>query len=257
MPKQSEREELLRVQDPLAASQWVEAEVRRWRYRATEHHQAYTDTALSDYHAFRHLPADAWFNRALAFGGGDGHEVLPILDRTKRVTIIDASGLPLHPALVGIGAETRQPLTDGSIAEADGAFDLITCFGVLTYLPDPIASFAELRRCLAPGGWLMLREPIVAMNLEQPEHAGLGRHGRGIPLPEFDDLVRQGFTVCSRSLCTVALTKHFGPNPFNRPRVVRLDAALARFFAWNVHYRATRSWHRLRPKAAAYVLRRQ
>jgi Methyltransferase domain len=77
---------------------------------------------------------------------------LPILDRTKQVTIIDASGLPVHPALADLGAETRGPLAGGSIAEADGAFDLITCFGVLTYLPDPVASFAELRRCLAGRG---------------------------------------------------------------------------------------------------------
>lgn len=253
----TEHEELLRIQDPAAASEWMEAEINRWQYRVTGHRQSYTDGALSDYHGFRHLPAGARFNRVLAFGGGNGHEILPVLDRTRQVTVIDASGLPLHPALAEFGAEMRGPIKDGSIAEPNGAFDLITCFGVLTYLPDPVASFAELRRCLAPGGWLLLREPIVAMNLEQPEHAGLGRHGRGIPLAAFDDLVQQGFTVCCRSLCTVALTRHFGSNPFNNPQAVRIDALLARLFAWNVHYRVTRSWHRLRPKAAAYVLERR
>ncbi len=253
----SKHEELLRIHDPAAASEWVEAEVKRWQSRAAEYHQSYTDAALSDYHGFRHLPADARFERVLAFGGGDGQEILPVIDKTQQVTVIDASELPLHPALAELGAEMRGPIKDGVISEADGAFDLITCFGALTFMPDPVASFAELRRCLSSGGWLLLREPIVAMNLEQPEHAGLGRHGRGIPLAALDDLVQQGFTVCRRSLCTVALTRNFGSSPFNNPRVVRIDAALARLFAWNVHYRVTRSWHRLRPKAAAYVLHRQ
>jgi SAM-dependent methyltransferase len=253
----SKREELLRAQDPVAASEWVEAELHRWRSRAAELGQSYTDTALTNFHGFRHLPPGSRFNRVLAFGGGDGQEALPVLDRARQVTVIDASGLPLHAELAKRGAQAREPSKDGSIAEPDGAFDLITCFGVLTYLPDPVASFAELRRCLVPGGWLLLREPIVAMNLEQPEHAGLGQHGRGIPLPLLDDLVQQGFTVCYRALCIVALTRYAGSNPFNSPRAVRVDAALARLLAWNVHYRATRRWHRLRPKEAAYVLQRQ
>jgi SAM-dependent methyltransferase len=180
-----------------------------------------------------------------------------VLSRADQVTVIDASGLPPHPALAALGASMRGPTGDGSIAEPDAAFGLITCFGVLTYLPDPVASFAELRRCLAPGGWLLLREPIVAMNLEQPEHTGLGRHGRGIPLAVLDDLVRLGFTVQYRALCTVTLTRHLGPRPFNNPRAVRVDAMLSRTLAWNIHYRATWPWQRLRPKAAAYVLQRQ
>jgi len=252
-----DREELLRVQDPARASEWIDAEVRRWRSRRADLRQTYTDAALSHYHGFRHLPADARFGRVLAFGGGDGQEILPVLGQAQRVTVIDASGLALHPALAEAGAEARGPVDDGSIAEPSGAFDLITCFGVLTYLPDPVASFAELRRCLAPGGWLLLREPIVAMNLEQPEHAGLGRYGRGIPLAVLDDLVQQGFRVCHRSLCTVAVTRHLGPNPYNDPRAVRIDALLARIMARNVHYRASRPWHHLRPKAAAYLLQKQ
>ena len=248
---------LLRVQDPAAASEWVEAEVQRWRSRAAEHHQPFTGALLSDYHGFRHLPSGARFDRVLAFGGGDGEEILPVIDRAKQVTVVDASGLPLHPALAERGARISGPTMNGLMAEEpDGAYDLITCLGVLTYLPDPIATFAELRRCLAPGGWLLLREPIVAMNLEQPEQAGLGRHGRGIPLAIFDDLVRQGFAVCYRALCTVPLTRYFVPNSPNNPRAVRVDAALARLLAWNVTYRATRPWHHLRPKTAAYVLRK-
>jgi len=253
----SEHEEFLRIQHPARAAEWVEAETHRWRERASKLGQPYTGAAISDYHGFRDLPTGARFSRVLAFGGGDGQEILPVLDRTEQVTVIDASGIPPHQALAELGAEMREPTKDGSIAEPDGAFNLITCFGVLTFLPDPAASFAELRRCLAPGGWLLVREPIVAMNLEQPEQAGLGRHGRGIPLASFDDLVRQGFTVHHRALCNFALTGYFGSNPFNNPRAVRIDAALAWLLTWNVHYWVTRRWHRLRPKAAAYVLQKQ
>ena len=255
----SKHERLLQVQEPAAASEWIDAEVHRWRSRTAEHSQPFTGAAICDYHGFRHLPPGSRFDRVLAFGGGDGAEVLPLLDRSRQVTVIDASGLSLHPALAQRGARMKGPSMDGLMPdEPDGAYDLITCFGVLTYLPDPIASFAELRRCLAPGGWLLVREPIVAMNLEQPEHKGLGKHGRGIPLGVFDGLVRQGFAVHYRALCPVALTSYFRAIPGSNPQAaVRVDAALARLLAWNVAYRKTRPWHYLRPKAAAYVLRKR
>ena len=116
----SEHEELLRIQDPAAASEWMEAEVQRWRSRVPEHHQSYTDAALSDYHGFRHLPADAWFNRVLAFGGGDGQEILLVLDAMKERASAPGGcwkvqSIRLHQA--------REAHNDGSIRRQAGRRD--------------------------------------------------------------------------------------------------------------------------------------
>ena len=80
----SKREELLRAQDPVAASEWVEAEVHRWRSRAAKFGQPFTDAAITDFHGFRHLPAGWQFDRVLAFGGGDGQECYQSLTGPSR-----------------------------------------------------------------------------------------------------------------------------------------------------------------------------
>jgi SAM-dependent methyltransferase len=37
-----------------------------------------------------------------------------------------------------------------------GGFDLITCHGVLSYVPDPVAALRNFKRCLAPAGRVLL-----------------------------------------------------------------------------------------------------
>jgi len=50
---------------------------------------------------------------------------------------------------------------------ADGAFDLVSCIGVLHYVPDPAKGFDEVVRLVAPGGTLLLSV------YSRPEHAGV------------------------------------------------------------------------------------
>lgn len=55
-------------------------------------------------------------------------------------------------ALPVVGDLQRAPL-------GDGCADVAICFNVLEHLDDPQAAMAELRRCLAPGGLLVLGLP--------------------------------------------------------------------------------------------------
>jgi len=41
----------------------------------------------------------------------------------------------------------------------DGAFDLITCLDVIEHVPDDVTALVELRRVVAPGGWLLVTVP--------------------------------------------------------------------------------------------------
>jgi len=74
-------------------------------------------------------------------------------------------------------AVTGRHVNDGSIAEPNDKFNLSTCLArspTWWTQPPPSPNCGAAWR-LATGDWLLLLEPIVAMNLEQPEHAGLGR----------------------------------------------------------------------------------
>lgn len=55
-------------------------------------------------------------------------------------------------------AEGRLEIVQGDAASlplADGTFTAAVMTGVLGFLPDPVAAFAEIRRVLAPGGRLV------------------------------------------------------------------------------------------------------
>jgi SAM-dependent methyltransferase len=252
------REPFLLVRDPDEVVAWNEAASPEWRRRWDElGARSYPDSAFNTYHAYRHLPDHGRYERLLAFGGADGQEVLPILERVEHVTVIDPGFSHLCEPLARHGAELRSPAGDGRLADPDGTYDLTTCFGVLAALPDPPSSFGELVRCLAPGGYLLISEAIVATGREQPESPRPGRYWRGMPLPICDELVRDSqLAVRHRTLCNFAPTVLMGPNRFNNPAAVRLDAAASRLFSWNVHYRRTSWWHRLRPRTIMYVLQK-
>ena len=53
--------------------------------------------------------------------------------------------------------------SNASMEFPNNYFDLITSFGVLHHIPDVSKVFSELSRVLAPGGYLLIREPIVSM----------------------------------------------------------------------------------------------
>jgi SAM-dependent methyltransferase len=85
----------------------------------------------------------------------------------------------------------------------DGAFDLIVCRNAFHLLPEPVAALNELRRVLAPGGRIVVMDPVVddagdkALNelarLREPAHR---RHYRRDELEEF--VARAGFAVTER-----------------------------------------------------------
>ena len=240
-----------------AVVSWYESESDRWTRRYEEFEpRPYSDHALNVRHGYRWTQLD-YASRALAFGGGKGDELLPVADRLGHVTIIEPVSALARGDLAGVPVTFHGPSPTGVIEHPDGVFDLITCFGALTYVANARDVFSELVRCLAPGGWLLIREPIVAMNLEMPASARLGNHGRGLPLPIFRSLVREsGLETVRETLCVFSPIGKLIPEPYNRSWAVRLDALLCTAMRWNVHYRADHPWQKLRPKWAFYALRR-
>jgi SAM-dependent methyltransferase len=63
--------------------------------------------------------------------------------------------MDLSPIASGVVA---TDLTNCGLRTA--AFDVIVCFHVLEHIPDDLGAMAELRRCLRPGGQLVVQVPL-------------------------------------------------------------------------------------------------
>jgi len=96
-----------------------------------------------------------------------------------------------------------------------GAFDLVLSNSLLHHLSDPVPALAEMSRCVAPGGRLVLRDLRRPPSPLLPGHlAWLGRHYSGRMKELFEASVLAAYTPEeARRLCAAA--------PLPRARVRR------------------------------------
>jgi len=121
--------------------------------------------------------------RILDYGCGYGRTLAELSDAGRRNSVgVDSSagmierGRREHPELdLRATGATR-------LAEPDGAFDAALLFAVLTTIPDDadqVAVMSELRRLLAPRGWLYLSDYLLQEDERSLARyrAGSARHG--------------------------------------------------------------------------------
>jgi SAM-dependent methyltransferase len=143
---------------------------------------------------------------------------------------------------------------------ADGTFDLITSLSVLHHIANVSTVFGEMVRCLKPGGYLIVRDPIVSMGDWSRNRPGLTKRERGIPLHHFRRMIAEnGLQVVREAKCYFSLSRQLGRVgsglPFNRSWSVVLDALLC-CLPWRMTYHAVHPWQKLRPTSVFYVLRK-
>jgi SAM-dependent methyltransferase len=125
--------------------------------------------------------------RLLDYGCGYGRTLGELHDAGWRNSV----GVDLAPAMIARGRREHPwldlRLVDGpSVPETDGAFEAAFLFAVLTAIPDEtdqIAVMTELRRLLAPSGWLYLSDYLLQDDERSQARyrAGELRHGvRGV-----------------------------------------------------------------------------
>jgi SAM-dependent methyltransferase len=213
--------------------------------------------ALNWHHGFRHLPSVP-FEHVLGIGSAFGEELSPILNRAKKVTIIEPSEGFHNPAYQYV-----KPDPTWRMMFADGTFDLITCFGVLHHIPNVSTVLSELARCMTPGGWLLLREPNNSMGNWDLPRRGLTHHERGIPLKIHLRIIYQArLRIFYQSRCMFSLTSRIelflraGQSVYNTRWIVSFDAKVSNLSFWSKCYHPTNLLSRLRPWATFLILRK-
>jgi len=211
----------------------------------------------------RHIPATRRFRSALGFGSGYGTELVPLVGRIDRLTLVEAGeGYGLDPALT-MPTTVLAARARGDLPLCDGAVDLVTCFGVLMYIPNVSHVLDEFARVLEPGGVLLLREPVTSLGgaWGRPlAGSQLSPRARGVPCAYFrEQLPARGFAIEHETLIgfppIVALWSH-GVVPYRSRIATSLDLVICRLLAPRLRYHAVTRWQKIRPTGIAIVARR-
>lgn len=182
------------------------------------------------------------FENALGVGSAYGDEFIPIADRLGNITILDPSDYFTVDNVAGVPVRFIKPDVTGTMPFKENSFDLLTCLGVLHHIPNVSHVISEFYRVLRPGGFALIREPVVNMGDWRKPRSGLTRHERGIPLHYMDAILQKaGLTVISRVPCGFPLTSRISrllrlKAQFNSPLMVRLDVIICRLMLWNWSY---------------------
>lgn len=218
----------------------------------------YAYHALNYRYGFRFLP-DKNYSHILGFGSAYGDELEPIQEKLNKITMVDPSDTFASRKINNIPVTYIKPEIDGSLPFTNNYFDLITCFGVLHHIPTVSKTVKEFYRCLEPGGYALVREPIISLGNWTKKRHGLTRRERGIPI----DILRQiissaGFKIFSEKKCmfpfTYRLKYLIKDSAFNSKTALLVDELLCWLFAWNYKYHAYNSSNKLRPTSVFYVL---
>jgi SAM-dependent methyltransferase len=217
--------------------------------------------ALNQAHVYRHLPART-FARVLGFGSAYGDELQPVLAQAEHITVVDPSAAFVQEQIGGKPATYIKPHANGSLPLADGCMDLATCLGVLHHIPNVSFVLKEIGRVIAPGGYLLLREPVISMGDWRKPRSGLTKRERGIPLHLLLAAAHAaGFEVRQQTLCAFpATTRLFGRGgqaAYNPALAVTLDRWMSWLFAPNLRYHPQSRWQKVRPSSVFLVLQKR
>ncbi len=214
---------------------------------------------LNKIHGYNKLKNIPKFQRVLSFGGANGDELLPIIDKIKEIYIIEPSKKLRVKKIKGKPVKYITPKISGKIPFKDNSFDLITCFAVLHHIPNVSFVFKEISRVLKPNGFLLLREPVVSMGDWEKQRKELTKHERGIPLDILRKVIKKNnFEIISERLVLFPLLRRieFGNYIGGNSRFwVKIDSLLGWLFSWNNKYHATNFLHKIRPQSVFYVLK--
>jgi hypothetical protein len=240
---------------PELVKRWFDSEQTAYfEIAAANKPYVYCYHALHWEHGYRLLPRDRKFPRVLGIGSARGDEFDGIRDHCGEITIVEPA-----EGFQNSTARYVKPSADGALPFPSWSFDLITCFGVLHHICNVSFVFAEIARCLAPGGYLLISEPMTSMGDWREPRAGLSANERGIPLPAFRKMIAaSGLRVDHESYTEfrplARLSLACGIRPYNSLMLTKLDALICSILPH--YYHARTHLEKFRPVGAYFVLHR-
>lgn len=197
----------------------------------------------------------------LSFGGALGYEIESLIPYAENIYIIEPSKVLRRQSIFGKTINYCDPTINGKIDFPDGFFDIITCFGVLMYIPNVTFVLEELYRCLGSNGYLLIREPITSLGIGQSNRPGCGHNTRGIPLNYFRSW------IAKHHFSHVITTFHmFGPlikilsfckiEIYNNIITTKLDVLISRLFSFNYKYTRNTIKDKFAPGSVFLVLKK-
>ncbi|MFN3966892.1 MAG: class I SAM-dependent methyltransferase [Endomicrobiia bacterium] len=230
-----------------------------------EHEFSYSYHALNYFYGYKFLPYIT-FEHVLSFGGATGEELLPILDRIKHAIVLEPNR-KFWTGLISPKIKYIYPDPLGNLNFDNDYFDLITCFGVLHHIPNCTKILLEFHRCLKKNGYILLREPIISLDLKP--HKKLKKRNfpthRGIPLNIFRKiLIKTNFKIIRESKCwspvatlpidVIKKLFNIKTSTFNMPISVFLDKMMCFFLGFNTKYYRPNLVYKFGPTSVFYIL---
>ncbi len=247
-----------------ALAEWYRREATRYvdMTRARGGPYRYLYHALNELHTWSRLPRGRRFERVLGVGSAWGDEFTPVVNRIGHITLADVADEYEQHNIAGVPVRVVKPGMAGELPVESGSFDLVVCFAALQHVAAVTRAVREMARCVAPNGFLCLRDGIAANRFHERVMQGGPASPRGIPSAILEGIVRgTGLRlVHSDYQMFVPLRKLWArilrSEVYLSPVGVRLDRLLSRLFVRNYRYHATAAWHHLRPTSRTFILHR-
>jgi SAM-dependent methyltransferase len=241
---------------------WLEDEREAYADLGAAEHgtaESYEYHKLNIRHGFRWLPPRT-FTHALGLGSAYGGEFLPIVDRLERITILEPS-FALRTASLGSTPVTYvDPVASGDMPFDSDSFDLVLSLGTLHHIANVSSVVAEIARVTVPGGFILIREPVVSMGDPRSPRPGLTKRERGIPRRLFVEMfAAANLDVMHHAPCLFPTTRRLARVRlgFNSAAGVLADQFLSSILARTYRYHPVTRWQKLQASASFYVLQRR
>lgn len=212
--------------------------------------------ALNRFHG-SYLPKTR-FEHCVAIGCADGSDLLALGRIIEHVTAIEPSKEWWKNSHRDVPFNYKLPTLDGTIELPDESMDLAVALGALHHVATVEHVVGEMIRVLKPGGWMIIREPIMSMGDFRGPRPGLTRYERGIPFALMKRFIANAggqivHTVPSSFQAIKKAFKPFGIEAHNYDLLVRLDYVASRLFLFNARYWRPRLLDKIAPTSMLYV----
>ena len=245
--------------------QWYDEEAEGYADLVASSDKVYTYGyhELNKAHGYKCLK-NKHFEQVLGFGSAWGNEFEPIIDQIGQITIIEPSDHLRSAAIGHVTPQYVKPTIEGALPFEDNTFDLVTCFGTLHHIPNVSFVVQEIVRVMKPGGYLLLREPIISMGDWRQPRRGLTKNERGIPAAHFDALFgKLPVKIISKTHCLTVtallqtkLGRYLSKPIFSYRAYILWDKWLSNMVKSNVKYHAQRKIDRIAPNSIFYVVQK-